>query len=127
MSKIKNINLEIDLDDGGSRTYTGRFLGFVKPDEFNALVQEEEAARKIETRPSVDFIKVFSAFETGKKEFLSWRIVLATKTINGEPAGEKKLFVSEPLDILASLSTEKREARLVTINDTDIYISEGDK
>lgn len=114
------ITAEIPLNGGETRTYTGRFLGLILDDQFNALVQEKDVMRKIETRPSLPLCPVFM-----KNDNLSGhRFVMTVKKINGNSVAGKQLFVSERLDHAWKVDPGDHRVRLTTVNKKDIYIVE---
>ena len=43
--------------------YTGRFLGFIKDDEFNAICQSKKAAGKIESKETKPLIDVCQKYD----------------------------------------------------------------
>jgi len=103
--KKKLIELTIELGDGDRRKYTGRFLGFIKDDEFNALAQNKELAHKIESKESKPLIEVCSATD----DLAGHRLVMTVKKINDINIKSKKLFVSNRLHYVHSVGTDDVE------------------
>jgi hypothetical protein len=117
MSK-KLIALTITTEDDTDIEYIGRFLGFLKDDEFNALTQNKKVAHKIESRGTKDFLDVCDANDNlnGK------RLVMAVKKIGGKGIVGKKLFVTEKLDYITQ--TTGNEVLIMTEDGTPLEIEE---
>lgn len=124
MSKRNKLQItaEVQLKRGETRTYTGRFLGLLKDDEFNALVQEKEAMKKISTGPSMPLCPVFMRHDI----LTGMRFVMTAKYINGVATDGKMIFVSERLDRAGHTDPNVRQVRLTTVSQRDIYIEERD-
>lgn len=103
MSKL--IELTIDAP-GDQRKYTGRFLGFITDDEFNALVQRDdksrELAHKIESKETKPLTSVCSALD----DVTDYRLVMTIKKINDVNVQGKKLFISEKLNYISNVGGE---------------------
>jgi hypothetical protein len=95
--KKKLIELTMEIGKNHKRKYTGRFLGFIKDDEFNALVQSsddsKELAHKIESKETKPLIDICSSMD----DLVGHRLVMTIKKINDVNVPDKKLFVSEKL------------------------------
>lgn len=122
MSKKSTVTAEIPLEGNDSRTYTGRLLGLIKDDEFNALVQKVEAMKKVETRPTVALCPMFMEYD----EVVGHRFVLATRKINGADVQGKKMFISERLDEVSEVNPNTRKVQLKTASGKFIYLEERD-
>lgn len=117
--KKKIIELTVELDNKEERKYTGRFLGFIKDDEFNALTQSKELAHKIESKETKSITSVCSAMDTLNGQ----RLVMTIKKINDVNInGSKKLFVSEKLNYISTSAGKKVE--IVQDDGNDINIEE---
>ena len=103
--KKKLIELKMEMGNGDQRKYTGRFLGFIKDDEFNALAQDKELAHKIGSKESKSLIDVCSATD----DLDGHRIVMTVKKINDINVKEKKLFVSDRLHYVHSVGADDVE------------------
>jgi len=117
MSK-KLINLTTTTDDDTDIKYTGRFLGFLKDDEFNALTQNKKVAHKIESRETKNFTDVCSVND----ELEGKRLVMAIKKIDGKGIVGKKLFVTEKLDYITQVIGD--EISVMTEDGTHMEIEE---
>lgn len=121
MSK-RLVDVSLSGSDGLQyREYTGRFLGLIKDDEFNALVAKaKEIASRLETKGDVPLIPLFMEYD----ELQGMRFVLAIKMVNGIACGAKKLFISERLDWVREARPEGRVVELVTADNKDITLVE---
>ena len=80
--------------------YEGRFLGFLKDDEFNALVQNaDELAGKIDSKETQSLLKLARSVT----DLPGSRFVVAIRKINGENLISKRLFVSPRLDLITEV------------------------
>lgn len=100
MASKNQITLTVPTAVGEDRIYEGRFLGFVKADEFNALAQEKAAAAKVESRETKDMLEVCRAMD----EVEGMRFVLTAKKINGKNTKTKTLFISEKLVMIREVT-----------------------
>jgi len=95
----KQVKLSTTVD-GKERTYTGRFIGFIKDDEFNALVQNvDKVAARLESKASQDLMDVASRFD----KLVGHRFVMTVKKIDGESCLKKMLYITEGLTIIDSV------------------------
>jgi len=116
--KKKIIELTVELDNKEERKYTGRFLGFIKDDEFNALTQSKELAHKIESKETKSITSVCSAMDTLNGQ----RLVMTIKKINDVNINGRKLFVSEKLNYISNAGGKTLE--IVQDDGNDINIEE---
>jgi hypothetical protein len=87
-------------EDGKEKKYVGRFLGFIKDDEFNALVQNvEDVAARLESKATQPLLKVAAKFD----EINGYRLIMAVKRVNNETVIKKMLYVSEGLTLIDSV------------------------
>ena len=99
MSKQQLIDLNTTIA-GKERRYVGRFLGFIKDDEFNALVQNtDEVSTKLESKATQPIMEVVAKFD----EIVGHRLVMTVKKIDNENTKKKMLFITESLDIIDSV------------------------
>ena len=86
---------------GEERKYTGRFLGFIKDDEFNALVQNtDKVATRLESKATQDLMEVAAKFDT----MVGHRLVMSVKKIDDESCLKKLLYITEGLTIIDSVT-----------------------
>lgn len=89
------------LVKGKSMEYTGRFLGFIKDDEFNALTQTpDEVGTRIESKATQSITKV----AVSKDKLAGHRLVMAVKKVGTKAVFTKKLFISGRLDYISSVA-----------------------
>jgi hypothetical protein len=125
MSDKKLILLKTKIDDEEIE-YTGRFLGFIKEDEFNALCQStSEVSTKLESKATQDLIEVSKKFDN----MTGYRLVMTVKKVGDKSVLKKTLFVSEDLDIITevkpALGTDPGQVRIQANNGTnDITVQE---
>jgi hypothetical protein len=100
----KNL-IELETTVGEKKMiYTGRFLGFIKDDEFNALIQNtDEVGPKLESKPTQPLLEVASKFDN----MAGYRLVMVVKTENGKSVLAKKLFISESLSMIVAVTPRK--------------------
>ena len=101
MASKNLITLTVPTAGGKDRIYEGRFLGFIKDDEFNAMAQEKDAAAKVESRETKDMVGICRAMD----DVEGMRLVLTAKKINGKNTKTKTLFISEKLTMIREVST----------------------
>ena len=112
MSSKYNITLKIKLDDKNYE-YVGRFLGFMKNDEFNAMVQNiDKVAGKIESRATQSLIEMARSVDN----LPASRLVMTVKKFNGEEQLAKKLFVSPRCHFISSVGATEV---IIELEDTD--------
>ena len=95
----KTIDFEAKIDDKKQKI-TGRFIGFIKDDEFNALVQStDKVGQKLESKATQDIMKVAAKFD----KLDGHRLVVVIKKIDGKSVLSKMLYVSEGLTMIDSV------------------------
>jgi hypothetical protein len=93
--------------DGKDVEYTGRFLGFIKDDEFNALTQHpDEVGTRLESKATQSLTKVAAS----KDKLSGVRLIMAIKKVGTKTTFIKKLFVSDRLDFISEVA-----GKIVTI------------
>ena len=102
------------------KIYEGRFLGFLKDDEFNALVQRvNDLAGRIESKPSQSIVEVARSVS----DLPGTRLVMVVKKSGSETELRKKLLVSPRCDYISCLSNN--EVIIETLDgDTDTLVIE---
>lgn len=121
MSTKKFIKLKTKID-GEERIYKGRFLGFIKDDEFNALVQNaKEVGVKLESKATQPLLDVAAKFDS----LTGYRLVMTVRSV-GDKAGtmhnvpDKTLFITEGLDYISSvIPGEGKSGRKVILQGSD--------
>ncbi len=92
--QLINLHMTIDQEE---YEYTGRFLGFIKDDEFNALVQNtDKVAAKIESKATQSIMDVASAFS----DMAGYRLVMTVKKIFNQSVPGKILLITDGLDVI---------------------------
>ena len=83
------------------KVYEGRFLGFLKDDEYNALVQnQKDVAGRIESKPTQSIIEVART----NAQLPGTRLVMVVRKNGDETVVTKQLFVSQRCDYASSIS-----------------------
>jgi len=95
--------------------YTGRFLGFIKDDEFNALVQNaEKVSSRIESKATQPIMEIISKYS----DMTGYRLTMAVKKIDDKHVDKKTLYISESLDMVDSVVPKSNEEPLGKITFT---------
>lgn len=106
MTEPKLINLFAPTESGETK-YTGRFLGFIKDDEFNALMKNpDKVSTRLESKATQPIVEIASKFD----DVVGYRLVMTIKKIDDRSVLRKMLFISERIDIIDSVvpsSTDK--------------------
>lgn len=99
MSKQQLIELQTEVD-GQEMKFTGRFLGFIKDDEFNALVKNvDKVANRIESKATQPIVEVASKFD----EIVGHRLVMTVRKVDDKNVQGKQLFITEGLTVIDSV------------------------
>lgn len=105
MSKQQLIELSV-TEDGQERKYVGRFLGFIKDDEFNALIQKpSDVSPRLESKNTQDLMKVAAKFDN----MAGFRLIMAVKKVDNEAAVKKLLYVTRGLAMIDSVTQRVEE------------------
>ena len=89
---------------GKERKYVGRFLGFIKDDEFNALVQNsDKVSARLESKATQSIMEVAAKFS----EMIGHRLVMTVKKMDDINVKKKMLFITEGLEIIDSVTGGK--------------------
>ena len=85
---------------GKERKYTGRFLGFIKDDEFNALIQNaDKVSTRLESKATQPIMEVATKFS----EMIGHRLVMTVKKVDDKDVLNKTLFITEGLEVIDSV------------------------
>jgi len=105
MSKQQLIELSV-TEDGQERKYVGRFLGFIKDDEFNALIQKpSDVSPRLESKNTQDLMKVAAKFDN----MAGFRLIMAVKKVDNEAVVKKLLYVTRGLAMIDSVTQRIEE------------------
>jgi hypothetical protein len=98
-------NIILDTTIGNKDVkYVGRFLGFIKDDEFNALVDKPgKVAQRLESKASLPLVEIAKT----KAKLNGCRLVMTIKKIDDEACFAKRLFVSGRLDFIKEVAGKK--------------------
>ena len=121
MSGKKIVEFEIYKDDGKQTSYTGRMLGFVTANEYNAALRDLKIAKRLST------VETTTVKELGKiADIENLRFAVMLRTKNGVPVVGKKLFFSERLSITSNL-IDPDDITFVTQSDACILLTEKEE
>jgi hypothetical protein len=105
MSKQELIEL-CTTEDGKGRKYIGRFLGFIKDDEFNALVQNtDQVATRLESKATLSIMEIAAMFDN----MAGHRLIMTVRKIDDKSVAKKTLYVTEGLTMINSVSPRTKE------------------
>jgi len=106
MSTKQLIDLQLSVGEKEFK-YTGRFLGFIKDDEFNALIQNaDQVASKLESSISQPLMDIISKFDN----IIGHRLVMTVKKLDGQSVKNKTLLITDGLQIIDSVIPRKDKA-----------------
>jgi hypothetical protein len=106
MSTKQLIDLQLSVGEKEFK-YTGRFLGFIKDDEFNALIQNaDQVASKLESSISQPLMDIISKFDN----IVGHRLVMTVKKLDGQNVKNKTLLITDGLQIIDSVTPRKDKA-----------------
>jgi len=92
--------------DGKERKYTGRFLGFIKDSEFNALVQNpDKVPTRLESKATQPIMEVASKFD----QMIGHRLVMSVKKVDDKNVPKKTLFITEGLEVIDEVTPRAEE------------------
>lgn len=112
MSKSPQVEMHVIVNKDDTQKYSGRFLGFIKDDEFNAICHSKELASKIECGETQSLMGSIA----NRSNLSGHRLVLVVKKVNDVVIKGKRLFISEKLDYI---SGEDEKERKVTFTGPD--------
>ena len=103
----KTVDLKATVD-GKEQIFTGRFIGFIKDDEFNALVQNpEKVGGKLESKATQDLLKVAAKFDN----LNGHRLCLVVKKVDGRNVIKKTLYITEALGMIDSVVPRQEKGK----------------
>lgn len=108
------------LIDTKEYEYIGRFLGFIKDDEFNAICQSKTAAGKIESKETKPLIEICQKHD----DLTGHRLVMVIKKVNNTDILSKQLFISERLSFISSVDPFSKKAVFVSENENNLVMQE---
>lgn len=111
MTKRNLIILTTKVEDEEQKL-TGRFLGFIKEDEFNALcAKPSDVAGKLESKVTQPIVDVAAKFDN----MTGYRLVMTVRKVDEKSVIRKTLFVSEDLDMITEVKpgTDDKAGRVV--------------
>lgn len=109
---------------GKECVYEGRFLGFLKDDEFNALIQTgKELATKLESKPTQSIIEVARS----NAKLPGTRLVMVVRKCGDESVVTKRLFVSPRCDYASSLGDGEVVIELMDNSNSMVIEEEKDE
>lgn len=117
MSKSPQVEL-LTVVGEKEQTYTGRFLGFIKDDEFNALCHSKELASKIECRETQSLMSSIA----NRVRLNGYRIVLVVRKVNDVNVKDKKLYISEKLDLISGENEATKSVIITAAEDKNQII-----
>lgn len=117
MSKSKTILKT--LIGNSEKIYEGRFVGFLKDDEFNALIQhQKDVAGRLESKPTQSVVEVARS----SSGLPGTRLVMVIRKNGSKTVVNKTLFVSQRCDYASSISDN--EVVIQMIDSTDQLVIE---
>lgn len=119
MAKSPQVDL-LTITGKQERKYTGRFLGFIKDDEFNALCHSKELANKIECKETQPLMGAI----INRSNLSGYRLVLVVKKVNDTAVKDKRLFVSEKLDLISGENEKEKKVIITAENKNQIIVQE---
>jgi hypothetical protein len=113
-------NIILDTTIGNKDVkYVGRFLGFIKDDEFNALIDKPgEVAQRLESKASLPLVEIART----RDKLNGHRLVMTIKKIDDEACFTKRLFVSGRLDLIDEVAGTK--VKISTDDDNVLLLEE---
>jgi len=105
MSKQQLIELTTTIG-GKERKYIGRFLGFIKDSEFNALVQNPtKVPTRLESKATQPLMEVAPKFD----QMIGHRLVMSIKKVDDKTVLKKTLFITEGLETIDEVTPPQKE------------------
>jgi len=111
---------------GKERKYVGRFLGFIKDSEFNALIQNsDKVATRLESKATQPIMEVAAKFN----EMIGHRLVMTVKKIDDTTVLKKMLFITEGLEVIDSVvpAKDKENGKVTFRSGRRNYRGSGDR
>ena len=99
MSVQQQISLTMTVA-GKERKYTGRFLGFIKDSEFNAMVQNpDKVPTRLESKATQPIMKIAAKFN----EIVGHRLIMTVRKVGDKNITKKTLLITEGLEVIDSV------------------------
>ncbi len=89
---------------GKELNYTGRLLGLLSDKEYAAIIDTASLRKKLLTVPTTPLSEIASIPE---KEIPGFRIAIAVKKREEDDVMKKVLFITEPIDFVSGVNSEK--------------------
>jgi len=100
MSVQQQISLTMTVA-GKERKYTGRFLGFIKDSQFNAMIQHpDEVPTRLESKATQPIMEIAAKFD----EIMGHRLIMTVRKVDNENVLKKMLFITEGLEVINSVA-----------------------
>jgi hypothetical protein len=102
--------------------YTGRFLGFLRPNEYAKTIGNPAITSRMETKNTKSLFNVCHRMGN----LCSARFVLALKERDGKTVN-KKLLISEPMDFISEIKYSERSVTMHAVSGNEITLSESEE
>ena len=102
--------------------YTGRFLGFLRPNEYAKTIGNSAITSRMETKTTKSLFNVCHRMGN----LCSARFVLALKERDGKTVN-KKLLISEPMDFISEIKYAERSVTMHAVSGNEITLSESEE
>jgi len=100
MSVQQQISLTMAVA-GKEQKYIGRFLGFIKDSEFNAMVQcPDKVPARLESKATQPIMEIAAKFD----EIVGHRLIMTVRKVDNRNAVKKTLLITEGLEIIDSVA-----------------------
>lgn len=115
---------ELEIFSGPDKiTYEGRFLGLIRDDEFNALINPKnsrEISARIESKETLPIVRTFQIHP----EVIGLRFIMSYKKKNGLSVTGKRLFISDRLELVFEISPCEKLVKMTTESGEDLFLKE---
>jgi hypothetical protein len=86
---------------GKERKYIGRFLGFIKDSEFNAMIQfPDKVPTRLESKATQPIMEIAAKFN----EIVGHRLIMTVRKVDDRNVLKKTLFITEGLEVINSVA-----------------------
>ena len=93
--------------DGTDVQVKGRLLGFLRPKDFAEILSSFGSRSRAFNRQTMPLSEL-----VGVEDIEGFRLAISIRERDGEEVFGKKLFVTEPLDMISSFGGDHREAQI---------------
>lgn len=121
MAKKRVVKTTINIQ-GVPVTYVGRFLGFLRPNEYAKTIGNSAITSRLETKNTKSLFNVCHRMGN----LCSARFVLALKERNGKTLN-KKLLISEPMDFISEIKYTDHSVTMHAVSGNEITLSESEE